>query len=210
MVKHFTRENLSWTSQHKYPECSFKGSDTRLLLLFLINFLEGPDIALDDVMADAFLCAKSIQDFLSLVFSVRNPFLDRADALESLALLNLWSEKYYHCARKCYDRGLCFFSLTPKYHYLMHVAFDVQKQLGVFDSSGLNRILNPALFSTQMAEDHVGRSSRLARSVHPATTSKRSAQKWLIQTKLLWEKQRRNKSGIVNDVCVQLVCVCVN
>lgn len=170
---------------HKYPSCSFKGSDTRLFLLFVIHFLERQEVDLDEISAEAYCCAKAIQDFLSLVFTQKHPFLHREEGSEALALLNLWSDKYHQCALKCHRRNLCFFSLTPKFHFLLHVAADIQLQL---DDCSSDFILNPALFATQMAEDYVGRSCRVARSVHPSAVSKRSAQKWLIAAKLLWHR----------------------
>ena len=54
--------------------------------------------------------------------------------------------------------------------------------------SGAEEVLNPKIFSAQMAEDHVGRASRICRSVHPRTVSLRTAQKWLVQTKTLFER----------------------
>ena len=42
MVKHFTKDNLSWSSLKVYPESSFKGSDARLLLAFLAHQMANP------------------------------------------------------------------------------------------------------------------------------------------------------------------------
>lgn len=38
-VKTFTRDNLGWDSFAKYPEASFKGSEVKLLLGFLVDFM---------------------------------------------------------------------------------------------------------------------------------------------------------------------------
>ena len=93
-------------------------------------------------------------------------------------------EKYQACARACYDQSLVFFNLTPKVHYLFHVSDDTKKQLLVND---LQCILNPALFSTQMAEDYIGKTCRVAKTVHPCTAAFRTAQKWLVVTKQVWD-----------------------
>ena len=58
MVKHFTRENLGWPSMNSYPECSFKESDTRLILGFLISEMEKDSAALDEISLHAFIAAK--------------------------------------------------------------------------------------------------------------------------------------------------------
>ena len=185
MVKHFTKENLGWTSMGKYPECSFKGSDTRLILHFLIAFLERPEVSLDAIATNGYVAAKAVHCVLRKIFSCKSALFKRCEAYEVLANLNLWSEKFRQCAQQCFDQQLCFFAFTPKYNFLLHVAADMHRQLD--ESSFQDEILNPSLFSTQMAEDYVGRSSRLGRSVHPTTCSQRTAQKWLVQTKLLWE-----------------------
>ena len=87
------------------------------------------------------------------------------------------------CARGCYDQSLCFFNLTPKFHYLQHVSSDVKAQL----DAGHDEILNPALFATQMAEEYIGKSCQVARTTHPCTAVQRTAQKWLVFCKQWWD-----------------------
>ena len=193
MVKHFTRENLGWPSMNSYPECSFKGSDTRLILGFVISIMEKDTSVLDDVALHALIAAKAIDDFLRHVFGMRDeqgcrkPLLLRHEGALALSLLSLYLEYFYLCAQKCFRQGLCFFVLTPKYHYLMHVAHDLSMQLNrTLDGE---EVLNPAVFATQMAEDATGRSCRMSRSVHVLTSSMRVAQKWLIAAKLFWDKK---------------------
>ena len=41
-VKQFTKENLNFLTSKHMPDCSFKGSDTRLVLQWLVNYLDGP------------------------------------------------------------------------------------------------------------------------------------------------------------------------
>ena len=103
MVKHFTKDNLSWSGS-KFPEASFKGSDVRLLLRFLIDFLERQSTTLDEVSTAGYIAAKSMQDFLSLVFSNKRWFLARGEAWTCWTFLNLWLEKVYFCAKKCYEK----------------------------------------------------------------------------------------------------------
>ena len=65
-------KNLGWTSLKSFPECSFKGSDTRLILSFLLDYMGQESISLDAVGTEAFIAAKGIDDFLRLVFSKDN------------------------------------------------------------------------------------------------------------------------------------------
>ena len=192
LVKHFTKDNLGWSSLKHYPDCSFKGADTRLLVGFILQVLRAPVVALDAVGSEALLAAEGIDEFLRLIFGTKDgagcrvALLNRSEGTKAMNFLNVWIQKFYACARLCYDRGLCYFKLTPKYHYLLHVLRDMQHQLSNLSNED-GCILSPGLFATQMAEDAVGRSSRVSRTVHVRTTSLRVAQKWLISVKLFWE-----------------------
>ena len=192
MVKAFTRENLGWLSLNRYPEASFKGSDTRLILQFVVGVMQLPGCCSDDISTSGFIAGKSVDAFLRLIFGsvdecgCRNFAFTRNEGCECLALLNLFLEKYMVCAQGCFHRQLCFFNLVPKYHFLLHVAFDLEKALEQCPLDGF--VLSPGLFATQMAEDATGRTSRMARHVHISNTSLRVAQRWLIACKLFWDK----------------------
>ena len=194
MVKHFTKDNLGWSSLNSYPHCSFKGSDTRLILGFVLQVMLNPRVPLDDIASDALLAASAMDDFLRLIFGLKDntgckqALLSLQEGSRALVLLKTWIEKFYSCARLCLDRRLRFFGMTPKYHFLLHVALDIEKQLYECEQHGGQFILNPGLFATQMAEDATGRSSRMSRTVHVRTTALRVAQKWLIAVKLFWDE----------------------
>lgn len=166
----------------KFPEASFKGSDVKLLLGFLVDFMKHDGTsAINQICMSALEAAESMDDFLRLVFTTDRLFLSREEANLAINYLEVWHEKFHACARGCYDQSLVFFNLTPKVHYLFHVSDDLRKQLH------LRHILNPGLFSTQMAEDYIGRTCRVAKTTHPCTAVQRTAQKWLVVTKQLWE-----------------------
>lgn len=193
MVKHFTKENLGWNNMRRYPECSFKGSDTRLILGYVIAVLERPSTVLDAVSRTSYVAARAIDDFLRCVFGTkddgngcRKPLLTHDEGKHAADLLKVYLENFLACAKLCFEGSKCFFNLTPKNHYLMHIHYDMEAALRACGANGC--ILNPALFATQMAEDATGRSSRISRTVHPKTTSLRVAQKWMILAKLFWDK----------------------
>lgn len=196
---------------NSYPECSFKGSDTRLILQFVIWKMEQDSVVLDEIAKTALIAAKAMDDFLRHVFGAhdergcRKPLLLRHEGALALSLLSLYLERFYMCAQLCFGRRLCFFVLTPKFHYLMHVAHDLTVQLNrVRDGE---HILNPALFATQMAEDATGRSCRMARTVHVLTSSMRVAQKWLIAAKLFWDKEQNEVEKRSAKFCEGSVCI---
>lgn len=187
-IKTFSRDNLGWDSLAKYPEASFKGSDVKVLLQFLIDFMYHDNSAQGDNVCEAALhAARCMDDFLRLAFTAHRAFFSRGDAQAAYNLLQQWHEKTYLCARLCYARSLCFFNLTPKFHYLQHVSTDLQRQL---DDSALRDIINPATFSTQMAEDYIGKSCRVARTCHPSTAVQRTSQKWLVHMRQFWTQDQ--------------------
>lgn len=190
MVKHFTRENLGWTSLKSFPECSFKGSDTRLILSFLLDYMGQESISLDAVGTEAFIAAKGIDDFLRLVFSKDNKKCKKSlwskdEAISAVSMLEVYLHGFYKRAVQCHASKLCFFNITPKFHYLCHVGMELFQQI---NSAETQWILNPGVFATQMAEDATGRSCRMARTTHVSTSSLRVAQKWLIACKLFWDR----------------------
>ena len=119
LVKRFTRENLGWGSTKTYPKCSFKGSDTRLILGFLIGALEKPEVQLDEVTSVAYVAAKSMDDFLRLVFGTkdgqgcRKSLFNRNEGAHALALLTVWCEKIYLCHSVLWKAAM-FFSADAK------------------------------------------------------------------------------------------------
>ena len=134
-VKHFTKENLGWTSMAKFPDCSFKGSDTRLLLGWLLHFMDDPGIVLDDVATNASIACKAIDDFLRFCFGnkdsqgCRKILLTREEAIRCLSMLKVYLDQFTFLARICFNRGQQFYNFTPKYHYLMHISWDLENQI---------------------------------------------------------------------------------
>lgn len=96
----------------------------------------------------------------------------------------MFMDNYVRLAYDVNRLGLVFFNMTPKIHYLDHILLELRGQLRN------SRVLNPMAFSTAMAEDHVGRSSVLSRTTHQASMPFRTAQKWLIETRMRWRKER--------------------
>ena len=183
-MKAFTRENLGWKSKNYFPESSFKGSDSRLVLAFLVDVLQGP-IHLDETLQSAKAAATAMRDFLHLCFSTNRVYFQRSEAEQAVALLGTFLSSSYDAAQRCFDSNQLFFNFVPKHHYVHHIQVDLQKQL----RAGASVVLNPSVFSTHMAEDHVGRSSVVSRSVHARTIPRRTAQKWLISTKRKWDQR---------------------
>ena len=213
-IKHFSRDGFKWKSPIKFPEssmclgsilamfwacftqsflCTFffflhgflrnnlrKGSDTRLVLKWLLDFLSGPWL-LNDVLTAAFAAATGMDAFHRLCFqSADRVWLNERQAITAAEQLGLFIVNYFVAAKLCFSHGQLFFNLTPKFHYLLHLHDDLAL------SPGQQFALNPAIWSTQMDEDHVGVTSRMSRSSHQATVGKRTGQRWLLHVFQIW------------------------
>ena len=184
-VKMFTQQNLNWMSLSAMPEASFKASDVRLMLKWLVAYFDQP------FQFDQYLCkirdaACAIDNFLRACFSCDRVYFTRQEAKQAQQCVDTFLACYADVARKCYDNQLVFYNLTPKYHYLAHISYDIQAQL----EKGGHQLVNPALFATQMAEDYVGRTCVMSRTTHQASAVLRTAQKWLVEARLRWNRMR--------------------
>lgn len=178
-VKVFSRENLNWSSRSFFPECSWKASDMRLLLAWMIDFCDRP-FQHNETMIHAMAALRAMDSSLRLMYTRDRVFLSRTDAALLSGLLKDFCREYLHCAVSCYEGGDLYFNLTPKFHYTFHVALELDKQL---DSSNSLRVINPAVFSTQQAESYIGVVSTISRTVHPLSVSRRVAMKFLIRAR---------------------------
>ena len=153
------------------------------MLKWLIDYLSGP-WAFDAVLQHAFQAGKAADDFHRHCFTADRVWLDQDQAQEASLLLGRYIVHYHAAARECWQCSLLFFNLTPKVHYLMHMLDDLRLV------RGQRYVANPALWSTQMDEDHVGVSSRRSRSTHAATVAKRTGDKWLVYVRRKWGPSR--------------------
>ena len=93
------------------------------------------------------------------------------------------------------DRRLSFFNIVPKVHFLAHVAVELHQALERGSS-----ILNPSVWSTQMAEDYVGALCKMSLNVHPANVAKRNLEKYLVRARREWLKESaRNEKRLLRD-----------
>ena len=145
----------------------------------------------EGIASTVYTALKAIDAFLRTVFGEKDEkgcclsMWAKSMAQSALENLELFLNEVYKCACMCHRQSLCFFNLTPKFHYLGHVCVDFSLQL---ERRDINYVLNPGLFATQMAEDATGRSCRMARTCHVRTSSLRVAQKLLIACKLFWNE----------------------
>ena len=156
-----------------------KGSDTRLVLKFLIDYLDAP-LALDDVSLLAFHALQGLDSFLRICYINDRTFLRASEAMDASRHLKQFLVLYERAARLCYTRKQVFFNLTPKYHIALHICSDLE------GAQSVGFCFNPACFATQSAEDFVGKVSRLGRLGHARTVSQRTCERWLMRAWTKW------------------------
>ena len=181
-LKIFTKENLHWSSLASMPDSTMKASDVAMFLKWLCDYMSGP-IEFDDVLELAFKAVCSMDDFMRLVYTADRIWLTRAEATQATGLLTTFLESYYKCSLCCFRKKQSFFNLTPKFHYLDHVRYDLRKSL---DDPETRAFLNPAAWSTTMDEDFVGVVSRIGRNVHAANVGLRTVNRWLVYANTRW------------------------
>ena len=157
-----------------------KGSDTRLILKWLMDFLSMP-WSLNDVLLSALAAGNGMDAFHRLCFSAENRvWLSTAETHKAAEHLGSFMVHYYAAAKLCFGQRKLFFNLTPKYHYMLHLHDDLVLH------EGQEYSINPAIWSTQMDEDYVGVTSRMSRSCHQSTVAFRTGDRWLVSTYQKW------------------------
>ena len=91
-------------------------------------------------------------------------------------------QSYTRCAAMAVSRSLSRFKLTPKYHMLMHVVYQLSQ-----DKDANREPVNPLAFSCQMPEDFINRVATLARSVSPRFVPARTLELYKVALTKVWE-----------------------
>ena len=141
--------------------CLRKGSDARLLVKWLVDYLQQPWLR-DEIMECMLLALIAMDDFHRLCYQQADRiWLTAAQAMSARHFLWQFFCSYVKAARLCHQQAKLFFNITPKFHYLLHIHEDLQR------CAGREYTLNPASFATQMDEDYVGVASQMGRTCHP-------------------------------------------
>ncbi|CAE7834508.1 unnamed protein product [Symbiodinium necroappetens] len=95
-----------------------------------------------------------------------------------MAMLTL----YTRIAAMAHSRSLPRFKLTPKYHMLMHVVYQL-----MLDRDANRSPINPLAYSCQMPEDFINRVATLARAVNPRFVPERTLYLYKVALAKVWE-----------------------
>ena len=169
-----TKDTICWAKNTEFPSGSwFKGG-------LSTTFCEYIEATTSDKTFDYPLLTKSVEavqalnKFLSGLYEC-DAFLDR-DTATTLGHYGLrFLRRYSWCATEALRQRRCLFNLIPKLHCVHHIC--VQDLIEAAQRS--DHIINPLVYSVQLAEDYIGRNSRTSRRLHPATVTKRVVERHL-------------------------------
>ena len=159
----FTLDSLGYYSGRVYPKGHWsKNMDTATVSKFVehVCMEHATDVSRDAILSLILEACGAIHHFMYIVFSA-SFFLSESEGWQLISAGHAFLSCYTAVSKKAFDRGLCLFSLKPVLHLFAHIVFTALQQYKTSSDS----VINPAAESTFMAEDLVGRISRLSRRV---------------------------------------------
>lgn len=194
-LKMFTKATFHWQKVKAFPFGRFKGSDTMLMIRWLIQLVQrGRFLQDSNQRSGVNLADRPLEDW-------HQPFLKEilrgsCASVEFFRILHgqgVWLSRncahslVQHCyqfvssydtlARLSHAQGFRRFLLEPSLHYFHHYAIDINHRL----RNGDHYILSPNQDNCESDEDFVGRLARLSRSTHASTTNLRTLQRYRIK-----------------------------
>ena len=184
LVKVFSKENMHYSSS-RYPDSTYKASDSKLIMEWLQFYLDLPWQFDDEGVLQLLLDACSAYNsFHRTCWSADDRrWFTPMEARRASASLDFFLNAYVLLAKWAYRRSLLHFVLVPKLHFLKHLQLELQSCL----NSNLQYIPNPATFATPDGEDFVGRMSRPMRVLNSSSSSQRRLEMYKVELKNVWE-----------------------
>lgn len=160
---HFTLDNLGYYSSRTFQKGHWsKNMDTATVSKFVehVCMERTTEVSQDPILSLILEACGAIHHFMHIVFSA-SFFLTESEAWQMISAGHAFLSCYTAVAKKAFDGGYCLFALKPVLHLFAHIVFGALQQFKA--SSGC--VINPIAESTFMAENLVGRISRLSRRV---------------------------------------------
>ena len=159
----FSLDLLGYVSARSFPKGHWsKNMDTATVSKFVEHVAMKhasafSDYAILPLIAEA---CSAIGHFMHIIFS-SGFFLDESQGWQMVSAGHAFLSLYIQMSKRSFDLGLCLFALKPVVHLMSHIVHRALQQYKIDPSS----VINPVAESTFMAEDLVGRISRLSRRV---------------------------------------------
>ena len=197
-VKAFTRDILHFVNHEAFPVAGWKGSDSILVLKWLVRVLRRgatdgscarPGINLVDMTENprnkclqAILDASCAMVHFFQLLNHNGLWLDRTTAETICADIEMFTAAYSFLASSMMAMKLCRFHVEPSLHLYRHMAIRLRRLL----ERGCLRLLSPGAFLCENSEDFIGKVARTSRRCSARQTCNRTLQRYLIQVYFDW------------------------
>ena len=190
-LRSITRALLQYPRLDAYPWANTKGSDTMLLLSWLLTqcvaFMNSP---LDPVHIPTLRLIKATCHAAKEVFVVMNKhrlWHVHSCAMVQHASMQRFVTGYMKLASDCLQDDFNGYAVKPKLHLFKHQVLDLHESL----SKGDEVIMNWNVFHCEQSEDLVGRISRLSRRMDSRRVGERVLQCYLVKCHILHRRFKR-------------------
>ena len=200
-IKNFTKDTFHYANYESWPWGGWKGSDTLLILRWLVVLLRQGCVGAGGSRAKPLLKHPAEVDHLPVFRAVHDGccgilttfqvvqksgvWLRRPMAVRAHSSIDLFCSSYSFLSAVFFERKMARFHLEPTLHVLKHFSVRIQEQL---DNDDVCVVLNPAIYMCEMSEDYVGHVSRTSRRVAARNCGLRTMQRFLIKLHMHWSK----------------------
>ncbi|CAK9082109.1 Uncharacterized protein SCF082_LOCUS39051 [Durusdinium trenchii] len=177
---HFSLDLLGYASSRSFPKGHWsKNMDTATVSKFIEyicrkHIQDFPD---DTILGEIFEACGAIHHFMSVVFA-GSFFLSDMESWQMISAGHAFIAGYMNLAKKSLDAGYCLFALKPVVNLFAHIVHTALQQYKVDCAS----VVNPIAESTFMAEDLVGKISRLSRRVSARKHGEKIMYRYMVAT----------------------------
>ena len=191
-LRKFSRALFAWTNNSTYPWANVKGSDSALLVAWLVcmlrmairdGSLSGRQLHLAHVMLEVGESAIAFYDHL---FG-HGLLLVRGCVVKLVESGNKFIKGYGYLAHCNISDNFCAWAMIPKLHSFRHILFEMEQFLAS-DAATNARFPSPLVWSCESNEDLVGRAARLSRRCGPTYVTRRVLELFLIKARIVWRR----------------------
>ena len=194
-VRTFSRAKLHFEKAYNFPYITGKGSDSVLILKFLIFFLRlqltqsvpSPHAGMLRLMVQA---AEAGLFFTQSIHG-HGLFLAPSCANNIKKSIQAFANNYVRLASRALQERLTLFSMVPKVHSMCHF----REYLKASQQDPHGRVLNVGLWDCSANEDFVGKVARSARRISNRKLEDGVIRAYLVKTKFVLKRHKAKRAG---------------
>ena len=177
-IRKLSQETIKWLQTTDFPSGAWsKGSTTLCLLRFIVDFCTNKEQEIrGTLLHTCFLAAVEIDSFFSKIYK-EGVWIQGPKAIEIAGHGFMFLKLNGRVAFEAFESGRALFPFMPNLHRLHEIFFLMTDHV---QKAGF--CLNPVVWSNQMAEDYIGKPSRVSRRVSSRLAVERTLQRSLAAT----------------------------